>query len=418
MNFYNHFAEREPSPSEAVNISMNDNNKKESPAVDTGDTDVTVKVRSVTKIKVRKKPSVRDVVMYVLLAFFVAVFIYCAVIIVDYLIDVKREKDLHGGNTDNIGNILDDTSTDKAPVWTRPSPGSTTVGGNSTTTDTPSDPSGDVSSDTPSDSSAPDVSGTTSGSDTPVDSVTPDNTTTSVPSDNTTLPDDTTVVPDDTTTITDTDAVTTAPTEPEDESQYSEKFRQIRNELKALSAVAPDLYGYISIPTLGIKYPLVHRPEDTENMFYLTHAYDLSELKAGSIYADYRMHRRITDNKNLVIYGHNMRSGSMFGTLSKVVINEGIFNSTEVIIATMDGIYTYKVFSAYRTTSYDSYCTVNFADDDAFEDFIKGIVEKSVHKSDIGPITSADVILTLSTCTNITESGRYAVHAVLIKIEK
>ena len=76
------------------------------------------------------------------------------------------------------------------------------------------------------------------------------------------------------------------------------------------------------------------------------------------------------------------------------------------------------MFSAYRTTAYDTYCTMSFASDAAYGSFLEGIIAKSNYKSSISDIGPYDNIITLSTCTNITENGRYAIHGVLIKVEK
>lgn len=354
--------------------------------------------------------------MYVLLGIFIAVFAVCAVIIIDYIVDVVREKNDHKNDFGAIGSILDDTSNTAEPIWTRPVPGGNSTSSSFNTNETTKIPQ---DSDTGSTSPSDDVTteNNTSSSDTPSDSssVSPSDTTEKLPSDNTTSPDT-----DEATTPADTTAKDTPPeeTDPPEDPVYSDKFLQVRNALLALNAQYPDIIGYIYIPSLGVKYPLVHRPEDTTNTYYLTHNEKGQEQKAGSIYADYRCDRNLMNNENFVIYGHNMRSGSMFGSLSKLIINEEIFKQTEVIIVTFDGIYTYKVFSAYRTTAYESYCSMYFKDDDAFEHFLDEIVRKSAHKSDIGELTTADRIITLSTCTNITETGRYAIHGVLVKIER
>ena len=59
-----------------------------------------------------------------------------------------------------------------------------------------------------------------------------------------------------------------------------------------------------------------------------------------------------------------------------------------------------------------------FKDDAAFGSFLQGIIAKSSFKSSIQDIGPYDNIITLSTCTNITDDGRYAIHGVLISIEK
>ena len=374
----------------------------------------------------------KNIFLYVALGIFLAVFIVCAVIIVDYLIDVARERELHSSDKlGNIGSILEDTENTPAPVWTRnpqsvsnPNAADSVVQTGNTILTNPeteetTGTSGENTENVPSDTTQSVPSDSTESPEIP--SIPSDTTSVVEPSDTVTPPTTDPIVPEDTTTVETTTVTTPPPVEtepPEDESTYSEKFKQIRAELLALNAKYPDIMGYISIPCLGISYPLMNRPEDTSNLYYLTHDETGREQKAGSIYTDFRVNRNPLKNKNIVIYGHNMRTGSMFGTLSKLVTSEKLFGEAEVIIATLNGIFTYKVFSAYRTNAYDTYCTMSFADDTAYGNFLNGIVNKSVFKSTITDIGVGDKIITLSTCTNITETGRYAVHAVLVKIEK
>ena len=61
----------------------------------------------------------------------------------------------------------------------------------------------------------------------------------------------------------------------------------------------------------GDEYPVV---KGTNNSFYLNHCFDKSNNSAGWSFADYRNKFENTD-KNIVIYGHNMRDGSMFGSM-------------------------------------------------------------------------------------------------------
>ena len=73
----------------------------------------------------------------------------------------------------------------------------------------------------------------------------------------------------------------------------------------------PDTIGWIKVLGTDINYPVV---QTNNNDFYLTHSFDKSYNKAGWIFADYRNKFDNTD-KNIVIYGHNMRDGSMFGSM-------------------------------------------------------------------------------------------------------
>ncbi len=85
-------------------------------------------------------------------------------------------------------------------------------------------------------------------------------------------------------------------------------FSQIRAENS-------DVVGWIRVNNSKIDYPVVHT---TDNDFYLTHSYNKQYNSAGAIFADYRNSCDGTD-KNLVLYGHNRKDGSMFGTENKAL---------------------------------------------------------------------------------------------------
>ncbi len=213
-------------------------------------------------------------------------------------------------------------------------------------------------------------------------------------------------------------AVTTEPTvTAESEPQYGEHLTAVREQIFELQKINPDIVGYISVPLLDINYPLLSRRNDYTNSYYLRRAFDYSDAVSGSIFYDYRCDPDPMLNRNTVIYGHNMRNGSMFGNLTACVNNETKFHHAEIIIATLSGIYTFKLFSVYRTTASINYCRTAFSSDDEFNDFYKELQSRSLYKANYSP-SSASMILTLSTCTNTAADGRYALHALLTKIER
>ncbi len=231
----------------------------------------------------------------------------------------------------------------------------------------------------------------------------------SVPSDTSDVPVDS--EPADTTTDAPTD---TTPPEP----QYSERLTAVRNAIFELQKINPDIAGYISIPLLNISYPLLSRPDDYTNSYYIDKAYDLSEAMSGSIFYDFRCDPSPMMNYNTVLYGHNMRDGSMFAALKGCYYDEKKFQNAEITIATLDGIYTFKLFSAYITDAYDSRCCLtSFSSNEEFCALYEEIKARSEYQASGLPVLPAR-ILTLSTCTNYDTDGRYAFHAVLTRIER
>ncbi len=318
----------------------------------------------------------KQVVLNVILAVLITAFVVSAVVLISYFANAKAEQDKYDEdpNISALESIFNGYQT-----------GANTP--NDTTTVVPSDTT------TPSDTSetvSPDVGGTT------------------VPSDTTTV----TQGGQDTTVPTDTTATTTAPPKP----VYSESFKLIRDNIKQLQRINDDIIGFISIPSLGLDYPLLHREEDVTNSFYTKLSFDLSPAVSGSIFMDYLCSRTIAANKNTVIYGHNMKLGDMFGKLLPAYNSEEKFKNADIFVATLDGVYVYKFFSTYTTDAKDDYCRTIFSSDEAFERFYNDLAAKSKFDAGIEGM-GLGKILTLSTCNNSLPDGRYAFHAVLVRIE-
>lgn len=84
-------------------------------------------------------------------------------------------------------------------------------------------------------------------------------------------------------------------------------------DFDGLRAVNGDIVAWIQIPGIGVDYPVV-QGEDNEH--YLHYTFDGKANKAGSIFLDYRNRAGFTDSK-VILYGHNMKDGSMFSNLKK-----------------------------------------------------------------------------------------------------
>lgn len=192
----------------------------------------------------------------------------------------------------------------------------------------------------------------------------------------------------------------------------NKEYARVRIKLADLKSQYPDLYGWISVSGTNISYPIM---QSEDNDYYLTHSYTGASLGAGAIFADYRCDRTHGSNKNLVLYGHHMSNSSMFHQLDNFLQESFFKNNGKVTIYTLDGMYTYKIFSIYQTTMYYPYITTYFDTDESFLQFAETIEGNSIHKGDDVEFTAGSKLLTLSTCNNRYKSGRLAVHAVMIE---
>lgn len=182
---------------------------------------------------------------------------------------------------------------------------------------------------------------------------------------------------------------------------------------KELEAINKDVAGWIYMEALpDISYPIV---QGNDNDFYLHHTYKKESLFAGSIFVDCKNTKDFSD-QNTIVYGHNMKNGSMFGQLKKYKKQETVDKSLYFWIITPDDAYKYKIFSIY---------TAN-VDGDTYT-LIKGPGKKTIEygnsmkaKSNINMgeynFKETDKIVTLSTCTG-DSSTRFVIQGVRIEPE-
>lgn len=169
-----------------------------------------------------------------------------------------------------------------------------------------------------------------------------------------------------------------------------------------------DAIAWIKVNGTDIDFPVV---KGTDNSYYLTHNFDKEKNKAGWIFADYRNKFDGTD-KNIIIYGHNMKNGSMFASLKDVIKEEWYNNENNKYIAliTENENCKYQVFSVYQTETEEYYLQTNISNFEEFVEKIKGRSKKNFNVD----IKETDSILTLSTCADNTKY-RVVLHAVKIK---
>lgn len=228
----------------------------------------------------------------------------------------------------------------------------------------------------------------------------------------------------ETETETETPKATEAPTSSSDTSATSEpeiSKSDIQNYILSLQKKNPDVVAIIYINmTFGkekkvIQYPVV-LPDDNE--YYLSHDVYGNKLKEGTIFFDKDTNPSILENKNLVVYGHNMIGGTMFANLHYFKYKD-VFDNTKIKIYTAEHIYIYEPFAVYNTTATAGYCQMKFENDSQFLSFLYGVRRESMwYNDDIERFDSSDRIITLSTCYGFsTPNGRTAVHGVLTGIE-
>lgn len=199
--------------------------------------------------------------------------------------------------------------------------------------------------------------------------------------------------------------VRTETEEPEEEEEI-DPWADI--DLEALREVNEDVAGWLAIPGTDISYPLI-RPQDNET--YLTHSWDGTPTSAGSIFLDYRV---AWDPRgfNTIIYGHNMRNRTMFGSLREYR-REGYWElHPEICLIDDEGVHYYDIFAAWEPRVTDAPFSPDVTTEKSRQSFIDTALRRSAIHTGVEPTVESE-ILTLSTCTGVGHATRWVIQAAL-----
>ena len=174
-----------------------------------------------------------------------------------------------------------------------------------------------------------------------------------------------------------------------------------------LRKINKDVVAFIKVNGTNIEYPIV---KANDNEYYLNHSFDNSLNSAGWIFANYINEFDETD-KNITVFGHARRDGSMFGTLYKTLSNNWREdkNNLKILFITERDTFYYQVFSTYKVLSEDYYIKNSFNDDNEYQGFLNKIKSRSNYNYDVD-LDVNDSILTLSTCAS-NDKYRIVLHA-------
>lgn len=179
-------------------------------------------------------------------------------------------------------------------------------------------------------------------------------------------------------------------------------------DFDALAEINPDVVGWITIPDTVINYPIA---QAGNNDYYLKHLFTRQENAGGCIFLDASNMPDFSDWNN-ILYGHNMRNGSMFACLNEYK-NQPFYNDHPTgQLITPNGNYTIEFFSGYVLSGWGDAWTVSFSDDADFDSWLMTSKSKSMFESPIMP-TPEDRIVTLSTCTYEFDDARFVLLGIL-----
>ncbi len=186
-----------------------------------------------------------------------------------------------------------------------------------------------------------------------------------------------------------------------------------------LLAINPDTVGYVCIEGTEVDFPVVQTDNNDD---YLKIAFDGSSNKAGTVFLDFR--DTLTSKKrsdNLVLYGHNQRDRTMFGSLKDYKKNLEHYKAHPTI--TFNSNYhsdVYKIFAYFVTEAepsqtsdgiiFDYHNYIDLSDRAVYDRFISNIYERTQIVTSVD-VEYGDEFLTLSTCSNEFEPSRFVIFA-------
>ena len=178
-------------------------------------------------------------------------------------------------------------------------------------------------------------------------------------------------------------------------------------DLSGLFAQNSDCIGWLCIPGTAVNYPVMHTPQEPQK--YLRRSFYGEYSQSGVPFLDRRCG---LNSDNLIIYGHNMKNGTMFSSLRNYTDPAFCAAHSVIEFQTADGAEPYTVFTVAAVQKTDAwYSFIHAADGADFSEQTAAILQKSLYDTGITPVYGRQII-TLSTCYGSGKNGRLIVAAV------
>ena len=181
----------------------------------------------------------------------------------------------------------------------------------------------------------------------------------------------------------------------------------------------PEIYAWIYVPGTKVNYPVLQHPAD--DTYYLNYNIDGTKGYPGCIYTEAAFNEPTFWDANTVLYGHNMKNGTMFGSLHKYEDSKFFEENRYIYVFTQERLFVYKIFAAYDHSNEHLLFNHNFASTDSFLHYFEKVKEgRNMHRifaDDVELTGEGQHIITLSTCINNKPENRFLVQGVLINEE-
>ncbi len=210
-----------------------------------------------------------------------------------------------------------------------------------------------------------------------------------------------------------------------DPNEMVEKLNNLEPEEKvvtfeSLKQANKDFEAWLVMPGANISLPVV---QANDNSKYLNTGFNGKWLSGGTAFIDAGNKNPFTEDMNTTIYGHNMRDGSMFGSVKNYKNAEVFKKNPFIYVYTENENYVYKIYSVFLTSAVKSddngyvfgYTFKNLSSDENFMSYMEEVKMRSFYNTGVD-YQAGDQLLTLSTCDRtVMKNGRLVVVARLIR---
>ena len=179
-----------------------------------------------------------------------------------------------------------------------------------------------------------------------------------------------------------------------------------------LKKINEDFAGWLYYEPLDISYPIVR---GNDNDYYTHYTFEGEKNSSGAIFMDF-LNKTDYSDYNTIVYGHNMRNGTMFGSLKKMLNDFSIQEENpNFYVFTEDKAYMYEIFAVYLTQA-DSRTYDLIRNEEEQQGFLDYVDETATWRSD-KVVSASDKVMTLSTCHGLHSNNRTIILGVLVACE-
>ena len=204
--------------------------------------------------------------------------------------------------------------------------------------------------------------------------------------------------------------------EVETEVVQEEELAELPIDFEGLKDINPEIYAWLEVPDTKINYPVLQH-EGEDQSYYLTRDMYGEYKQAGSIYTEDYNNKDFQDY-HTVIYGHNMKNGSMFHNVRYFADKEFFDEHQDLFIYMPGKILKYQIIACYEYDDRHLLGMFDFNDTDAYAEYLEEIMNPRSMYAMIREgktVTVEDKLVTLSTCVANKPNHRRLLQAVLVE---